>query len=65
MEDDKTYFSFTNFVTPRRIYEIDLNDMSTEIFWEEKLDKYLPDDYVSEFKFFKSKFIAIHSFCTD
>ena len=55
MEDDKTYFSFTNFVTPRRIYEIDLNDMSTEIFWEEKLDKYLPDDYVSEFKFFKSK----------
>ena len=55
MEDDKTYFSFTNFVTPRRIYEIDLNDMSSEIFWEEKLDKYLPDDYVSEFKFFKSK----------
>jgi prolyl oligopeptidase len=55
MEDDKTYFSFTNFVTPRRIYEIDLNNMSTEIFWEEKLDKYLPDDYVSEFKFFKSK----------
>jgi prolyl oligopeptidase len=55
MEDDKTYFSFTNFVTPRRIYEIDLNDMSTEIFWEEKLDKYLPNDYVSEFKFFKSK----------
>ena len=55
MEDDKTYFSFTNFVTPRRIYEIDLNDMSTEIFWEEKLEKYLPDDYVSEFKFFKSK----------
>ena len=55
IEDDKTYFSFTNFVTPRRIYEIDLNDMSTEIFWEEKLDKYLPDDYVSEFKFFKSK----------
>ena len=55
IEDDKTYFSFTNFVTPRRIYEIDLNDMSTEIFWEEKLEKYLPDDYVSEFKFFKSK----------
>ncbi len=55
LEDHKTYFSFTNFVTPRRIYEIDLNDMSTEIFWEEKLDSYLPDDYVSEFKFFKSK----------
>ncbi|MEL1224559.1 MAG: S9 family peptidase, partial [Candidatus Neomarinimicrobiota bacterium] len=30
LEDSKTYFSFSNFVTPRKIYEIDLTDMSKE-----------------------------------
>ena len=55
LEDSKTYFSFSNFVTPRKIYEIDLTDMSKEIFWEEHLDDYDSNNYISEFKFFKSK----------
>ena len=55
LEDSKTYFSFSNFVTPRKIYEIDLTDMSKEIFWEESLDNYDSNNYVSDFKFFKSK----------
>ena len=55
LEDSKTYFSFSNFVTPRKIYEIDLTDMSKEIFWEENLDDYDSNNYISEFKFFKSK----------
>jgi prolyl oligopeptidase len=55
LEDSKTYFSFSNFVTPRKIYEIDLTDMSKEIFWEESLDSYDPSNYISDFKFFKSK----------
>ena len=55
LEDSKTFFSFSNFVTPRKIYEIDLTDMSKEIFWEENLDDYDSNNYISEFKFFKSK----------
>ena len=55
LEDSKTYFSFSNFVTPRKIFEIDLTDMSKEIFWEESLDNYDSNNYVSDFKFFKSK----------
>ena len=55
LEDSKTYFSFSNFVTPRRIYEIDLTDMSKKIFWEESLDDYDSNNYISDFKFFKSK----------
>ena len=58
-----SFFSFTNFVTPRKIYEIDLSDMSTKTFWEESLDGYNADQYISEFKFYPSKdgtMIPIH-----
>ena len=55
LEDSSSYFSFTSFVTPRRIYEIDLINMKTKIFWEESLEGYRPDDYVSDFKFYNSK----------
>jgi len=63
LEDSTTFFSFTNFVTPRKIYEIDLSDMSTKTFWEESLDGYNSDQYISEFKFYPSKdgtMIPIH-----
>ena len=63
LEDSTTFFSFTNFVTPRKIYEIDLSDMSTKTFWEESLDGYNENQYISEFKFYPSKdgtMIPIH-----
>ena len=63
LEDSTTFFSFTNFVTPRKIYEIDLSDMSTKTFWEESLDGYNAEKYISEFKFYPSKdgtMIPIH-----
>ena len=63
LEDSTTFFSFTNFVTPRKIYEIDLSDMSTKTFWEESLDGYNADQYISELKFYPSKdgtMIPIH-----
>ena len=63
LEDSTTFFSFTNFVIPRKIYEIDLSDMSTKTFWEESLDGYNADQYISEFKFYPSKdgtMIPIH-----
>ena len=55
LEDTSSFFSFTSFVTPRRIYEIDLTTMKTKIFWEESLEGYRSEDFVSDFKFFSSK----------
>ena len=55
LEDSSSDFSFTSFVTPRRIYEIDLTTLKTKIFWEESLEGYRSEDYVSDFKFYSSK----------
>ena len=55
LEDTSSYFSFTSFVTPRRIYEIDLTTMKTKIFWQENMEGYKSEDYVSYFKFYSSK----------
>ena len=55
LEDNTSYFSFTSFVTPRRIYEIDLTTLKTKIFWEESLEGYSSEDYISDFKFYSSK----------
>ena len=55
LEDTSSFFSFTSFVTPRRIYEIDLTTMKTKIFWEESMEGYRSEDYVSDFKFYSSK----------
>ena len=55
LEDTSSFFSFTSFVTPRRIYEIDLTTMKTKIFWEESLEGYRSEDFVSDFKFYSSK----------
>ena len=55
LEDNSSYFSFTSFVTPRRIYEIDLTTLKTKIFWEESLEGYSSEDYISDFKFYSSK----------
>ena len=55
IEDSTSYFSFTNFVTPREIYEIDLTDMSKKLFWKENPDNYDSDSYTSDFRFYTSK----------
>ena len=55
LEDTSSYFSFTNFVTPREIYKIDLTDLSQELFWKEDLDGFDSNEYVSEFTFYESK----------
>ena len=55
LEDTSSFFSFTSFVTPRRIYEIDLTTMKTKIFWQESIEGYKSEDYVSDFKFYSSK----------
>ena len=55
LKDTSTYFSFTNFITPREIYKIDLTDLSQELFWKEDLEGYDSNTYVSEFTFYESK----------
>jgi prolyl oligopeptidase len=55
LEDSSTFFSFTNYVTPRKIYEIDLETMSKQVFWEETLKDFNSSDYVSDLKFYESK----------
>ncbi len=55
IDDEVSYFSFTNFVTPREIYKINLTNMSQELFWKEDLKGYDSSLFVSDFKFFPSK----------
>ena len=55
IEDTDSYFAITNYVTPREIYEIDLTDLTFELFWKEELAGYEPSDYVSRLEFYPSK----------
>ena len=55
LDDTSTFFSFTNFVSPKKIYEIDLNTMKMKIFWEESLKDFNSNDYISDFRFYESK----------
>ncbi len=55
IEDTSSYFAITNYVTPREIYEIDLTDLSFELFWKEELANYDSSDYVSRLEFYPSK----------
>ena len=55
IDDNSSFFAITNYVNPREIYEIDLTDLSFELFWKEDLDGYNPDEYVSKLEFYPSK----------
>ena len=55
IDDTETYFSVSNYVTPREIYEINLDTLDVNLFWKEEIDGYESEDYVSELKFYPSK----------
>ena len=55
IDDTETYFSISNYVTPREIYEINLDTLDVKLFWKEEIDGYESEDYVSELKFYPSK----------
>ena len=55
IDDKESYFSITNYITPREIYQIDLTDNSFKLFWNEELDGYNSEDYVSSLQFYSSK----------
>ena len=55
IDDKESYFSITNYITPREIYQIDLTNNSFKLFWNEELDGYNSEDYVSSLQFYESK----------
>ena len=55
IDDTETYFSVANYITPREIYEINLDSFDIKLFWKEKIDGYESEDYISELKFYPSK----------
>ena len=55
IDDTETYFSVSNYVTPREIYEINLDSLEVKLFWKEEIYGYESEDYVSELKFYPSK----------
>ena len=54
-EDRFTYFSFSNYITPTKIYRMDLNTLSYEDFWSESLPGFKNADFHTELRFYKSK----------
>ncbi len=55
IDDTETFFSVSNYVTPREIYKINLDSLDVNLFWKEEIDGYESGDYVSELKFYPSK----------
>ena len=54
-KDRFTYFSFTNYITPKKIYRMDLNALSYEEYWSESLPGFKNEDFNTELRFYKSK----------
>jgi len=55
MSDRYTYFSFTNYVTPTKIYKMDMETLNFEEYWKESLPNFNSSDFVSELRFYESK----------
>lgn len=53
-EDKETYFSFTNYSTPGKIYKMDLDSGKYDLYWEPKIDL-KSEDYESKQVFYTSK----------
>lgn len=53
-EDKETYFSFTNYNTPGKIYKMDLDSGKYDLYWEPKIDL-KSEDYESKQVFYTSK----------
>ena len=55
IDDKETYFNFSNYVTPTKIYKINMEDFSYDVFWEERLADHNVDDYETKLWFYESK----------
>ena len=54
-EDESIFYSFTNFKQPTQIYKLNLLTGGSELFWEENLTNFDPNNYETRLEFFPSK----------
>ena len=54
-DSNKTYFEFSNFTSPQRIYELDLKSLEYSLYWETTIKNLNINDYVSKLDFYQSK----------
>ena len=50
-----SYFEFSNFTSPQRIYELDLNTLEYRLYWETIIKDLKVENYESNLNFYKSK----------
>ena len=55
IDDEETYFNFTNYITPSKIYKLNLNTMEYALFWEEELTNFDSSDFTTKLWFYESK----------
>ena len=55
IDDEETYFNFTNYITPSKIYKLNLNTMEYALFWEEELTNFESSDFTTKLWFYESK----------
>ncbi|SFW68812.1 prolyl oligopeptidase [Sinomicrobium oceani] len=53
-DQEKLYYSFTNYNVPATLYTYSIENGSSELYWEPKIN-FNPDDYISEQVFYNSK----------
>ena len=54
-DSNRTYFEFSNFTSPQRIYELDLKSLEYSLYWETTIKNLNINDYVSKLDFYQSK----------
>ena len=55
LDNEISYFEFSNFTTPQRIYEIDLNSLNYDLYWETEIKGLNVSNYESKLNFYESK----------
>ncbi len=55
IDDEETYFNFTNYITPSKIYKLNLNTMEYALFWKEELTNFDSSDFTTKLWFYESK----------
>ena len=55
IDDEETYFNLTNYITPSKIYKLNLNTMEYALFWEEELTNFDSSDFTTKLWFYESK----------
>ena len=53
--NEVSYFEFSNFTSPQRIFELDLNTLEYKLYWETIIKGLKVENYESNLNFYKSK----------